>query len=237
MMDDSNHEVGRATTPIFTYGIIALIVVIQLYLSVLPLEKSLIFFETYALIPVRLFDGIYLDSVLTYIFLHGNWVHLLVNCIALFGAGVLVEREIGHLRFLIIFLASGIAAGLLHSYMASSSSIPLIGSSGATFGVIAVLFLLMPFKITYVLVVPLPSVVVGLMLSVMEIISLWMANDVVVAHDVHITGFLVGCVGAFFIDRKRALAGLIVAVLILLIVYYLVEYLGIMYFSLNLKIL
>lgn len=210
----------RKPRPSITYALTAFMVLIHLYLSLIPGEEVFRFYDTYSLFPVRLFDGLILDPLFTYVFLHGNWVHLIVNCVSLLGAGVIVETDIGHLKFLGAFISSGVIAGLFHSQLNPSSSVPIIGASGAIFGVIAVLFLLMPFKITYALVVPLPSVAVGLMLSIVELYSLYTPTDLTIAHDAHIAGFAFGCIYAFIVDKRRALKGLVVALIVLGVMYY-----------------
>lgn len=197
---------------------------IQLYFYILGPSKALELYESYSLVPVNLFGGVNVDSIVTYMFLHGNLVHLLVNSVALYGAGSIVERDIGHVKYLLVFVASGVAAGLVHCVLNPSSEIPLVGSSGAIFGVIAVLFLLMPFKITFALVVPLPSVVLGIMLSLVELTAFWMASDFGVAHDAHLAGFVMGGICAFVIDKKRAVKGLFIAAVVLALIYYLGVY-------------
>lgn len=197
---------------------------IQLYLYMVGPSKALKLYETYSLVPVNLFGGVNVDSIFTYLFLHGNLVHLLVNSIALYGAGSIVERDIGHVKYLLVFVASGVAAGLVHCILNPSSEIPLVGSSGAIFGVIAVLFLLMPFKITFALVVPLPSVILGIMMSLVELSAFWMASDFGVAHDAHLAGFVTGGICAFIIDKKRAVKGLFIAAVVLALIYYLGVY-------------
>jgi membrane associated rhomboid family serine protease len=213
-------EQKRKPRPIVTYALLASMTLIHLYLSLIPREAVLILYETYSLFPVRLFDGVTMDTLLTYIFLHGNWAHLIVNCVSLLGAGMVVETDIGHLRFLGAFITSGIVAGLFHSLLNPSSSVPIIGASGAIFGVIAVLFLLMPFKLTYALVIPLPAVAVGLMLSIVELYSLYTPTDLTIAHDAHLAGFAFGCIYAFIVDKKRALKGVVVTLIVLGIMYY-----------------
>lgn len=197
---------------------------IQLYFYILGPSKALELYESYSLVPVNLFGGVNVDSIVTYMFLHGNLVHLLVNSVALYGAGSIVERDIGHVKYLLVFVASGVAAGLVHCVLNPSSEIPLVGSSGAIFGVIAVLFLLMPFKITFALVVPLPSVILGIMLSLVELTAFWMASDFGVAHDAHLAGFVMGGICAFVIDKKRAVKGLFIAAVVLALIYYLGVY-------------
>ena len=217
----------RKPAPYITYLLMMLMVFLQALLTLLPSARALSIFETYSLMPVRLLDGIFLDSAVTYMFLHGNWVHLFVNVIALLGAGIPVERDIGRVRFIILFMLSGLFAGVVHSVLNPLSSVPLVGSSGAIFGVIAVLFLLMPFKLTYALVIPLPSVVVGLMLVLVESSAIWLANDIAIAHDAHIVGFIVGSAYAFILDKRRALKGLVIASVILVLMYLIGLYYGV----------
>jgi len=210
----------KEKTPFITYMLLSILFLVQLYLSLTAVDTSREIYDTFSLVPARLFQAVHVDSLVTYIFLHGNLLHLIVNGFALYGAGVIVERDIGHLRYLLVFIVSGVVSGVTHCYLNPASDIPLVGSSGAIFGLIAVLFLLMPFKVTYALIFPMPSVVVGLMLSLVELSAFWMANDVGVAHDVHLSGFVMGAIAAFTIDRRRALKGLFIATVILAMMYY-----------------
>jgi membrane associated rhomboid family serine protease len=100
-----------------------------------------------------------------------------------------------------------------------ASDVPVIGASGAIFGLIAVMLLLMPFKVTTALILPLPGVVMGLLLVFVEVAAVMVGVESGVAHDMHLYGFFVGCVGAFAIDRDRAFRGLVIALLILVALY------------------
>jgi len=217
-------EESKKPSLMVTNLLLIVTVSIQLYLYILGPSKALELYETYSLVPVDLFGGVNVDSIITYMFLHGNLVHLLVNSVALYGAGSIVERDIGHVKYLLVFVASGVAAGLVHCILNPSSEIPLVGSSGAIFGVIAILFLLMPFKITFALVVPLPSVILGIMLSLVELSAFWMASDFGVAHDAHLAGFVTGGISSFLIDKRRAMKGLFIAAVVLALMYYLGVY-------------
>ncbi len=219
-------EKKRKPTPVVTNLFLLLTVFIQISLLAMNQTDAEKLYYAYSLVPYNLLNGLHVDSLLTYMFLHGSLLHLFVNSIALLGAGSIVERDIGHIRYLLVFLVSGVAAGIAHSYLNPYSEVPLVGSSGAIFGVIAILFLLMPFKLTFALIVPLPSVIVGIMLVLVELSAFWMANDFGIAHDAHLAGFIIGGVCAFIIDQRRALKGLIVAVLVLAAMYYAGVYFG-----------
>ncbi|MFP3952483.1 MAG: rhomboid family intramembrane serine protease [Candidatus Bathyarchaeia archaeon] len=173
----------------------------------------------YGLIPtlfLRRFDTL---NLLSYMFLHSDLSHLLVNSLALWGIGIIVEREINSPYFLLLYIASGVVSGLGHVALNPSSNVPLVGASGAIFGILAILFLLMPYKFTMLLIIPLPSVIVGLIMVAMELSAFLYRRDPYIAHDAHLTGFIFGCLSSFIIDHKKAFRGLIIALAVSLGLY------------------
>ena len=76
-------------------------------------------------------------TLLTYMFLHGDIIHLGSNMLFLWVFGDNVEDAMGHVKFLVFYLVCGVAAGLAHACMLPTSTLPLIGASGAVAGVIA----------------------------------------------------------------------------------------------------
>jgi membrane associated rhomboid family serine protease len=174
----------------------------------------------YALTPVVVMNGLNLFSLISYMFIHLSFGHLLGNMFVLISVGTILEENIGSTKFGLVYIVSGIASGLLHSSVNPSSTIPVIGASGAIFGLIALLLLLMPFHLTTALLFPLPGVIVGLIMIAVEITSVTVGADVGIAHDIHIYGFLVGGIGAFAVDYGRALRGLIIALIILVALYF-----------------
>jgi len=100
----------------------------------------------YGLVPARLSladPGSWLTLV-TSIFLHGGWFHVISNLWTLWIFGDNVEDRMGHLRFLGFYLASGVVAGLAHVALAPTSTLPTIGASGAIAGVLGAYFVLYP---------------------------------------------------------------------------------------------
>ncbi len=83
-------------------------------------------------------------TVLTYMFLHGDALHLAGNLLFLWVFGDNVEDACGHFGFAVLYLACGVLAGLTHVVMQPTSVAPLIGSSGAVAGVIAAYLVLHP---------------------------------------------------------------------------------------------
>jgi membrane associated rhomboid family serine protease len=82
--------------------------------------------------------------ILTSMFLHGSWLHLISNMWALWIFGDNIEDHLGHLPYLLMYLLSGIAGSLLHILLNLGSSMPSVGASGAIAGVMGAYFLLYP---------------------------------------------------------------------------------------------
>jgi membrane associated rhomboid family serine protease len=80
----------------------------------------------------------------TSMFLHGGWLHLGGNMLYLWIFGDNVEDDLGHVRFLVFYLACGLAAALTQIYIHPTSKIPMVGASGAVAGVLGGYLLLFP---------------------------------------------------------------------------------------------
>jgi membrane associated rhomboid family serine protease len=91
-------------------------------------------------------------SLVTYMFLHGGWMHVLLNMLFLWVFADNIEDALGHGRFLAFYLLCGIAGGAAHMLAAPQSNVPLVGASGAIAGVIAAYLMIRPCaKITVLL--------------------------------------------------------------------------------------
>ena len=88
--------------------------------------------------------GQQLLSLLSFMFLHGGFWHILGNMWSLYIFGDNVEDSLGHLRYLIFYLLCGLASGLAHLIVNLNSTIPTIGASGAIAGVMGAYFILFP---------------------------------------------------------------------------------------------
>jgi membrane associated rhomboid family serine protease len=91
-------------------------------------------------------------TLVTYMFLHGDVLHLLGNMAFLWVFGDNVEDALGHLRYGLFYLLCGVAGGLTHAALQQSSGAPLIGASAGVAGVIAAYLLLYPKVLVWVLV-------------------------------------------------------------------------------------
>ena len=89
-------------------------------------------------------EGYGWEAVLTSMFMHGSWGHLLGNMLFLWVFGNNIEDSMGHVRFLVFYLLCGVAAALAQVYMTPGSGIPLVGASGAISGVMGAYVVLYP---------------------------------------------------------------------------------------------
>jgi membrane associated rhomboid family serine protease len=87
---------------------------------------------------------------LTAMFLHAGWSHLIGNLATLAVAGAIVERSIGATRMLVVYLAAGILGGLLHVLVDPAATAPMVGASGAIFGLLAVMGARLPRTLGFV---------------------------------------------------------------------------------------
>ena len=132
------------TVPVVTRALIAINVAVFLYeITLGPDLRGLI--GAWSMVPLRLTLALQggaeplaapATTLLTSMFLHGGWPHLIGNMWYLWIFGDNVEDRLGHLRFLLFYLVSGIVAGLIHYASASGSRLPTVGASGAIAGVL-----------------------------------------------------------------------------------------------------
>jgi membrane associated rhomboid family serine protease len=103
-------------------------------------------------------------TVVTSMFLHGGWLHLLGNMLYLWIFGDNVEDELGHGRFLVFYLVCGIVAALIQAVAAPTSDVPTVGASGAIAGVLGAYLVRHPFArvtvLAFIVLIELPALVV-----------------------------------------------------------------------------
>lgn len=171
-----------------------------------------LFIYQYALIPT-LVDFSNLDSLwpfITSLFLHGGFLHIISNMWFLWVFGDNVEAELGHIKYLIFYLASGTVAAFIQYLFIQGESIPMLGASGAVAGVLGAYYKLYPNHTikTLVPIFGLPAIInlpASFMLIYWFIIQLFsgVASVAVSASDLggvafwaHIGGFIFGLITA-----------------------------------------
>ena len=155
-------------------------------------------------------------TIFTSMFMHANLLHIGGNLLYLWIFGNNIEDVLGHVKFLLFYLAAGGAAALAQVVVAPYSQIPMVGASGAIAGVLGAYLLLFPrariitllFLFVFIQVVALPaSVVLGFWIALQVINSLVFASGTTpgggVAYAAHIGGFIAGAVMIYILGGRR----------------------------------
>jgi len=197
--------------PVITIGLIALCTLVFFWqLSLGAHAEAMI--QALGVMPAALFGKQSLSpeimqvpallTVVTSMFLHGGWMHLIGNMLYLWIFGNNVEDAMGHGRFVVFYLLCGAAAVLAQALPAPDSTIPMIGASGAISGVLGAYLLLYPHARVLVLiplgyfsrVVYLPAMVVLGLWFLLQFLSILLTdpNQPGVAFGAHAGGFVAG---------------------------------------------
>ena len=201
--------------PIVTIVLIALNVSVFFYELQLSGRQFRVLTHDYGVVPA-VFES---RSVLTGLFLHAGWVHLVGNMLYLWIFGDNVEARLGRARFALFYVVCGIAAALAHVVANPRSAIPMVGASGAVAGVMGTYFVLFPrsrvltavFLVVYLNVVEIPAVFFLGLWFLMQLFSgvgsLGAETaDGAVALFAHVAGFALGAaVGVHLRFRERSL--------------------------------
>ena len=214
MFPIGDDNTARRIVPVVTYVLIAINVVVFL----LELQNGDPFIQNWAFVPARFSQEPTADltTVFTAMFMHGSWLHLGGNMLYLWIFGDNVEDRFGHLKFLLFYLAAGIAATFAQYAAMPGSTVPNVGASGAIAGVLGAYILMFPQARVNVLlgrqVVAMPALIVLGFWIVLQLFSgvgqiAYTDADVGgVAYMAHVGGFVAGFLMAF-VFRGRGGSG------------------------------
>lgn len=216
-------ENPRVTVPFITILLIVVNTAVFLYQASLGPRAGQTLVFTYGMIPARLSAALVEHTValnvglwplITSMFLHGGWLHLIGNMWFLWIFGDNVEDAFGHFGYLIFYLFCGIAGGLAHTYANWGSTMPAIGASGAIAGVMGAYFVLYP-RAKVLTLVPLLVIFFTVRLPAIVVIGLWFAMQFLsgvgslgvkdasgVAFWAHVGGFIIGALGGMLFGRR-----------------------------------
>jgi membrane associated rhomboid family serine protease len=140
-------DVPSRKFPVVTVGLLVVNVLIFLLEFIYGEAVGSLVYQ-FGIVPARLTTDYtnpsILLTVITSMYLHGGWAHLIGNMIYLWIFGDNVEDRMGRLRYFIFYTLCGIVAGILQVFAAPRSTIPIIGASGAIAGVLGAYILLYP---------------------------------------------------------------------------------------------
>jgi membrane associated rhomboid family serine protease len=142
-------------------------------------------------------------TILTSMFLHGGWMHLIGNMLYLWIFGNNIEDVMGHLRFVVFYLTCGIVAAFSHALTDPASVVPMVGASGAISGVLGAYLLLFPHAQVYV-IIPMGVFSRGMYVPAGFVLGIWFLMQLLsggmslgregggVAFFAHVGGFVAG---------------------------------------------
>lgn len=206
-LNDDNPTDG---TPVVTVMFIIACCFVFLYQSALLPGPGEAFVYRYGAIPAVVLGHAALppeiaampafSTMLTSMFLHGSWMHLIGNMLYLWIFGNNIEDVMGHAKFVVFYVLCGVLAALSHAWTDPSSTIPMVGASGAISGVLGAYLLLFPHARVLLLapVVGMTTVPAGVVLGFWFAMQLLSGSTSLgsqgggVAFFAHIGGFIAG---------------------------------------------
>jgi membrane associated rhomboid family serine protease len=192
------------TAPVVTTLLIVACTLVFLFELTLD-DYSLNFFMTrYGIVPARL----HMDTLVTSMFVHGGWLHLIGNMLFLWAFGKSLEDAMGHTKFLGFYLICGVIAGVVQVLFSYYSRIPTVGASGAIAGVMGGYLIKFPrakihtlvFIFVFFTMADISAWVILIYWFLMQVFSGYGAianmqiNDPGVAVFAHIGGFVAGMI-------------------------------------------
>lgn len=208
-------NIPRERPSLVTWTIIALNALLFFYELSLPDRVLDAFFHLYGVVPARFTNPSFaahagfpeggMESFVTYMFLHGGWMHFLLNMWVFWVFADNVEDVLGHAGFLAFYLVCGLAALFTHMLVHPASTVPVIGASGAVAGVMGAYFRLFPHArvVTLIPIVIIPyitelpaTVFLGIWFFIQLFSGLFDSLDprgtASVAFFAHVGGFVAG---------------------------------------------
>lgn len=204
------------TTPFVTIILIVLNALAFWFELLLPAPERQVFIRDFGIVPA----AFTWSSVITSMFLHGGWLHVIGNMWYLWIFGDNVEDRLGHGRYLVFYLLCGVVAGLAQTLINPDSYVPTIGASGAIAGVMGAYFVLYPQSRVLTLI-PLFIFIEVIEIRAIYFLGFWFLMQLFsgvgsVAHTAgsqggvafwaHVAGFAAGLAGVFLFrqpERQR----------------------------------
>ena len=203
------------TTPYVTVTLIVMCGLAWFYELAVPEDLLPVFLQTYGVVPASLSA----PTLVTSMFLHGSWSHVIGNMWFLWIFGDNIEDRLGHGRFVAFYVFCGIGAAAGHIMMDPHSMLPTIGASGAIAGVMGAYFVLYPHSrvltlvplFIYLEIVELPAIFLLGFWFLMQLFGAGIGTLTPtsgtesggIAFMAHVAGFALGAVVVFVFRKSR----------------------------------
>jgi membrane associated rhomboid family serine protease len=201
------------TPPIVTTLLIVACTFVFLYELSLDDYSRDYFISRFALIPARLRPS----TLVTSMFLHGGWSHIIGNMLFLWAFGKSLEDAMGHTKFLTFYLACGVVAGITQIFLSGYSTVPTLGASGAIAGVMGAYLIKFPrarihtliFLFIFITTADIPAAFILIYWFITQLFSEYgsitttQVSSGGVAYAAHIGGFVTGMILVHFMGVRN----------------------------------
>src|SRR5215470_3140405 len=194
------------------------IIVINFIVFILELINGEPFVERWSMVPANIAQGQHLETILTAMFMHGSWSHIIGNMVFFWAFGPEIEDAMGAWRYLVFYILGGVVAALAQVAFDPHSMVPNLGASGAIAAVMggfivtyprdqirSLLVIFVFVRVTYITA----ALLIGIwfLLQLLSIGSIATTQTGGVAYLAHVGGFIFGAVTArLFEDPTRMAA-------------------------------
>jgi membrane associated rhomboid family serine protease len=185
----------------------ALIIVVNAFVFLRELAGGNAFVHEWAVVPVRIAEGRHWITLITAMFLHGSWLHILGNMVFLWAFGPEIEEAMGRMRYLVFYLFGGVVAMLAQVAASPGAKIPCLGASGAIAAVMGAFIVMYPrdrirsllIILIFVRVTYIPAVLligIWFLIQVLNVGAVATVQTGGVAYVAHVGGFVFGAATA-----------------------------------------
>ena len=157
------------------------------------------FFHTFGLVPKLIWEEMKAWQLLTYLFIHGGFFHLFFNMFVLWMFGKDLETQWGKNEFLFYYFTCGMGSGLFTALFSLNSIIPVVGASGAIYGLLLAYGFTYPNRLVYLYgLFPLKVKYMVIGLGVIAFFASMSAGSSGVSHITHLSGMIIGFVVMYY---------------------------------------
>ena len=209
-------QVKGGYRPLFSYSFILLNIAIFIFQVQLPEGQQASFVNHFGSIPVEITHGEDLFTLVTCMFLHRSWMHVIGNMLFLWVFADNIEATVGNLRFLLFYLLGGFVAVAGHIWFNWNSSVPMIGASGAISAVMGAYLVMFPASRIKLLILIFPFRVSAWIFLGIWIVQQWAYGTAALSSETggdgvawwaHIGGFAFGLLAGFFFRAIGSMSG------------------------------
>jgi len=193
--------------PRFSRGAVGNIIIanVVIYLIMVIFQAQNFFAFNFGLVPYAVLKKGYIWQFFTYMFIHGGFGHIFWNMFVLWMFGMEIENYWGKREFYKFYLITGVGSGLITMLFSAHSDIPVVGASGAIYGVLVAFAMLFPERYIYFyFLIPIKAKYFAIIMVVITFFSTLSPGTGNISHLTHLGGLVIGYL---YLARYKLLSG------------------------------